>query len=364
MLSEFPPGAEAVALAHRLTPSALLARRARRASRPRRAVRRRVHVKVDTGMHRVGVWPPEDAAGVPAARSPRPASRSRASGRTSPRARTTRETTSMQLVRYGAALDAAKAAGFVPRLRHAANSGGLLRHPESHFDLVRPGIALYGVGPDAGRGRGSWVATRAHLALAVAFARPLAEGERLSYGLRYALDRDAVVATVPVGYADGYPRAASSRADVLIRGRRCRVAGSVTMDQLIVDCGDLRGRRRRRGRPPRPPGRRGDRRMGARGARGHDRLRDRHADRRACPAHVRRSVVVSRTLAEVAARGVDLHEVPAGGRPHPGRVRRGRPATRTCCSSARRRGCTRTSRASRSSAPRDSCSPGCSARSV
>jgi alanine racemase len=61
----------------------------------------------------------------------------------------------------------------------------------------------------------------------------------VSYGLRYELDRDAVVATVPVGYADGYPRAASSRADVLIRGRRCRVAGSVTMDQLIVDCSDL-----------------------------------------------------------------------------------------------------------------------------
>jgi alanine racemase len=61
----------------------------------------------------------------------------------------------------------------------------------------------------------------------------------VSYGLRYALDRDAAVATVPVGYADGYPRAASSRADVVIRGRRCRVAGNVTMDQLIVDCGDL-----------------------------------------------------------------------------------------------------------------------------
>jgi alanine racemase len=67
----------------------------------------------------------------------------------------------------------------------------------------------------------------------------LTAGERISYGQAYELARDAWVATVPLGYADGYPRAASSRADVLIRGRRCRVAGSVTMDQLVVDCGDL-----------------------------------------------------------------------------------------------------------------------------
>ena len=66
----------------------------------------------------------------------------------------------------------------------------------------------------------------------------LSAGERVSYGHRYELERDAWVATVPVGYADGYPRALSSRADVLIGGRRCRVAGSVTMDQLMADCGE------------------------------------------------------------------------------------------------------------------------------
>jgi alanine racemase len=147
------------------------------------------------------------------------------------------ETTARQLATYNAALDAAKAAGFVPGLRHAANSGGLLRHPESHYDLVRPGIALYGIGPAPGEG--SQLRSALTWRSTVAFARPLAAGERVSYGLRYELDRDAMVATVPVGYADGYPRAASSRADVLIRGHRCRVAGSVTMDQLIVDCGDL-----------------------------------------------------------------------------------------------------------------------------
>jgi alanine racemase len=66
----------------------------------------------------------------------------------------------------------------------------------------------------------------------------LPAGERVSYGHRYQLERDANVATVPVGYADGYPRMLSSRADVVIRGHRCRVAGSVTMDQLMADCGE------------------------------------------------------------------------------------------------------------------------------
>jgi alanine racemase len=73
----------------------------------------------------------------------------------------------------------------------------------------------------------------------VTLARRLPAGEAVSYGHRYRLERDSNVATVPVGYADGYPRSMSPGAEALIRGRRCRVAGSVTMDQLMLDCGDL-----------------------------------------------------------------------------------------------------------------------------
>ena len=147
------------------------------------------------------------------------------------------ETTRAQLARYDEALLVARAAGFDPSFRHVANSGGVLRHPEAVYDLVRPGIALYGITPDPAldadlRPALSWRS-------AVSFARRLPAGERLSYGHRYQLDRAAMVATVPVGYADGYPRTLSSAADVLIRGTRCRVAGNVTMDQLLVDCGDL-----------------------------------------------------------------------------------------------------------------------------
>ncbi len=235
VLSEFPPGAEAVALAHRLTPSLYshegLARLAPVARGPVG-----VHVKVDTGMHRVGVWPPEDL--VPYLRTVTEAGL-RVEGIWTHLAKSEDdvETTRIQLARFDAALAAADAAGFAPTLRHAANSGGVLRHPEAAYDLVRPGIALFGIAPDPGveadlRPALTWRSS-------VAFARRLAKGERLSYGHRYELAGDAMVATVPVGYADGYPRTLSSKADVLIRGQRCRVAGNVTMDQLLVDCGDL-----------------------------------------------------------------------------------------------------------------------------
>ena len=235
VLSEFPPGAEAVALAHRLTPS-LYSREglARLAAAARGPVG--VHVKVDTGMHRVGVWPPEDL--VPYLQTVADAGL-HAEGIWTHLAKSEddAETTRAQLARYDGALAAASAAGFDPALRHAANSGAVLRHPEAAFDVVRPGIALCGIAP------GAAIVTDLQPALtwrsAVSFARRLTTGERLSYGHRYELARDAMVATVPVGYADGYPRALSSKADVLIGGTRCRVAGNVTMDQLLVDCGDL-----------------------------------------------------------------------------------------------------------------------------
>ena len=236
VLSELPPGSEAVALAHRLTPSLYSATGLTRLAAAARGPVG-VHVKVDTGMHRVGVWPPE--ALVPFLRTVAEAGLE-VEGIWTHLAKSEDDeaTTGAQLVRYEAVLDAAKAAGFVPRYRHAANSGAVLRHPEAAYDLVRPGIALYGIAPglevDA-----SALAPALTWRSRVSFARPLEKGERLSYGHSYQLDADAMVATVPVGYADGYPRAASSRADVLIRGRRCRVAGHVTMDQLLVDCGGL-----------------------------------------------------------------------------------------------------------------------------
>src|SRR5439155_13877007 len=112
------------------------------------------------------------------------------------------------------------------------------RPPRRPLRLVRCGIAVYGYAPSpelAGR-----VPLRPALSLRgrVTFVRELDAGERLSYGLRYELSRRSVVATVPLGYADGVPRGLSAvGAEVLVGGRRCPLAGTVTMDQVMVDCG-------------------------------------------------------------------------------------------------------------------------------
>jgi alanine racemase len=236
VLSELPEGSEAVALAHRLTPTLYSeAGLDRIAAVARGSVP--VHVKIDTGMHRVGVWPPEEAPGF-ARRVQEAGLEIEGLFTHFARSEDDEVATKEQLARFLEAADAVRAAGVSPRVLHAANSGATILHPESHLNLVRPGIALYGIEPAPGVG--------AHLGLRpaltwrsrVSAVKRLAAGEAVSYGHRYRLERAAWMATVPVGYADGYPRQLTNLGTVLIRGRGHRVAGTVTMDQLVVDCGD------------------------------------------------------------------------------------------------------------------------------
>jgi alanine racemase len=237
VLSEFPPGSEAVALAHRLTPTVYTDDGLARVSAAARGPVD-VHVKVDTGMHRAGVWPPEAAVAF-VARAVSAGHSIEALWTHFARSEEDEATTKGQLERFLGVVDAVRATGVSPRYLHAANTGAVLRHPEAHLDVVRPGIGIYGVAPAPGLAEDTGLRPALTWRSTVSAVRRLGAGERVSYGHRYELDRDGWVATVPVGYADGYPRSASSRADVLIRGQRCRVAGSVTMDHLVVDCGDL-----------------------------------------------------------------------------------------------------------------------------
>jgi alanine racemase len=198
-----------------------------------------VHVKVDTGMHRVGAEP-DAAVAIAAQIAETPGLElegfythlavSEELGRTG--------VTEAALDRFDAAVDKLAAQGVAPRLLHAANSGGALGHVRSRYDMVRVGIALYGYppGPDlAGR-----IALRPAMELRarVTHVQHLEAGEGISYGLRYTTARPTVIATLPLGYADGVPRALSAaHATVLVGGRRCPIAGNITMDQLMVDCG-------------------------------------------------------------------------------------------------------------------------------
>ncbi|MGZ6954055.1 MAG: alanine racemase [Acidimicrobiia bacterium] len=198
-----------------------------------------VHLKVDTGMHRVGASPEEAVA-----LAQRVIERTELDlGGVCTHLAVADEPddpyTAEQLVRFRAVLADLEAAGVRPPLVHAANSAGLLAFPDARFDLARVGIAIYGIPPVpelAGR-----VELRPALSLKarVSHVKHHDAGSRLSYGLRYRLERDAWIATVPIGYADGVPRnLAAVGGEVVIGGRRHPVAGTVTMDQLMVDVGD------------------------------------------------------------------------------------------------------------------------------
>lgn len=198
-----------------------------------------VHIKIDTGMHRVGASP-DDAAAVWERIASRD-DRLRLDGVFTHLAVADEPDdpyTASQLATFD---DARSGFGGHP-LVHTANSAGALAHPASRRALVRAGIAIYGISPGPGVDE---LAIRLRPALAlkarVSFVKRLPAGARLSYGLHHRLDRDATVATVPVGYADGVRRSLSGRhAEVLVGGHRREIVGSITMDQLLVDCGDDR----------------------------------------------------------------------------------------------------------------------------
>ncbi len=236
VLSELPAGSEAVALAHRLTPSLYSDRGLERLAAAARGPTA-VHVKVDTGMHRVGVWPPEETVGF-VARAASAGLEVEGLFTHFAKAEDDERITGVQLGWFLEVAEQVRSAGHPVRLVHAANTAATIRHPESHLDLVRPGIGLYGVQPAAGVGADLGLRPALRWRSEVAAVKRLPAGEATSYGHRYRLERDTWIATVPVGYADGYARQLTDRGEVLIAGRRRRIAGTVTMDQLLVDCGD------------------------------------------------------------------------------------------------------------------------------
>jgi alanine racemase len=195
-----------------------------------------VHLKVDTGMHRVGAST-EDAVALARLVHEHPRLELAAVwthfavADEPARADVTRA----QQRRFEDACAAIEAAGVPVPMRHAANAAGTL-YARAVYDLVRPGIALYGYAPNPDEPCDLRPALS--LKARVSHAKVLDAGERLSYGLRYELRERSLVATVPLGYADGVPRRlGETGGEVLIGGRRRPIAGNVTMDQILVDCG-------------------------------------------------------------------------------------------------------------------------------
>ncbi|HEY8093875.1 MAG TPA: alanine racemase [Acidimicrobiales bacterium] len=201
----------------------------------------RVHVKVDTGMHRVGA-PPSEVVPLVQALVAHPELRWDGLWTHLARADEVHDPmTVTQLAMLDEAATALETAGYPPPIVHAANSAGALAWgPAARRDLVRAGIAVYGIAPSA-EVAPMCGALEPALALKarVSHVQRVAAGEGVSYGHQVILARDANIATLPLGYADGVPRRLPSvGGEVLLGGRRRPIAGVVTMDQLMIDCGD------------------------------------------------------------------------------------------------------------------------------
>jgi alanine racemase len=248
LLSEPPAEAMADVVALRLTPTVYTEHGVEAAAKAVAAAEAPpldVHVKVDTGMHRVGAGA-EATPAVVRAVVDRPELHfgglwTHFAVADDPGSAFTDE----QCSRLDAVVADLADQGLRPPMVHACNSAGAIGHPAARHDMVRCGIALYGVAPSmalaavqAVEGLRPVLSLRAR----VSYVRVVEAGEAVSYGLRRPLDRRSHVATIPIGYADGVPwRLGVEGGEVLIGGRRRPLAGSVTMDQIMVDCGDDEG---------------------------------------------------------------------------------------------------------------------------
>lgn len=198
----------------------------------------RVHIKIDTGMGRIGLQPEGAAIGeivrmfhLPhlviegifshLAWADNPAS----------------NFAQVQFARFREFLADLRKTGIEIGLEHIANSAATINYPSMHMDLVRIGLSLYGLYPDPQMAVNPRIVL--HPAMQVkaklVHVKEVPEGTPLSYGCTFTTGRDSLIGTVPMGYADGIPRSLSNKGDVLVRGRRCPIVGRICMDQFMVD---------------------------------------------------------------------------------------------------------------------------------
>lgn len=196
------------------------------------------HIKIDTGMHRIGVTDEANLSAVLDAFDAHP--NVRLSGVFTHFAKSENDPafTALQASRFDRAIASIRARGYRPVV-HAANSGAILGADDYTYDMVRYGIAMYGCHPDGVSTPGSGLEPALSLVTHISNLKTLPAGEGVSYGQKYVTSRDTVVATLPIGYGDGYKRALTGKSSVLIGGRRCPQIGTICMDQIMVDVTDV-----------------------------------------------------------------------------------------------------------------------------
>ncbi len=237
ILTESPTSVMDEIVGHRLTQTVYSYSEAKALSdeATKRGKKANVHIKVDTGMGRVGVLPSEAIALY------------------------NKISSFPNLIIEGIFTHFAKAEehadsytkqqfdkflAIISRLdvpiKHAANSAATLFHPDTHLDMVRVGLMMYGIYPSGGTHRTITLRPALSFKTRVVYLKKVPAGTPLSYGGIYVTQKDSTIATLPVGYADGYSRRLSNRSQVLIKGKRFPVVGRVSMDMTLVDLGDAK----------------------------------------------------------------------------------------------------------------------------
>src|SRR5438445_6087412 len=201
----------------------------------------RIHLKADTGLARGAAYGADWPALVAAAAKPQADGLVDVVGIWShfSHADPQHATIERQRSAFVEALAVAAKAGLQPQVRHLANSAAALMLPQTHFDLVRPGVSVYGLSPSPQAGTAAELGLRPAMRLRapVAQVKTVAAGQGVSYGHRYTTTAPTTLALVPIGYADGVPRHATNVGPVQINGKRYVVSGTVCMDQFVVDVG-------------------------------------------------------------------------------------------------------------------------------
>lgn len=197
-----------------------------------------VHVKVDTGLGRLGITLPDLPDFLERLKGLRGIEVYGLASHLGSAVEVTGEKIDRQMAAFQRAFELFAIHGTPAKMRHIANSAAVLDRPDLCFDMVRPGLILYGVHP-GGRPEGSPFRPAMSFRTAVLQLRRLPEGAGIGYDQTFVTGRDCVIASLPVGYADGYPRALSNRGEVLVQGKRAPVVGRVHMDTTLVDVTDI-----------------------------------------------------------------------------------------------------------------------------
>ncbi|MFH0771808.1 MAG: alanine racemase [Candidatus Omnitrophota bacterium] len=206
-----------------------------------RALNKRVlaHLKVDTGMGRLGIWHDKAESLIEYVSDLKNVSLEGIFTHFSSADEECAQYTFRQISDFKQLLEDVRLKGIEVRYVHAANSAGTILYKDSHFNMVRPGLMLYGLYPNDTTAKAIKLKPAMSLKTRIIFLKQTPAGRNISYGRSYTTERETLIATLPIGYADGLNRHLSNRGWVIIRGKRCPIVGRICMDHTMIDVGHL-----------------------------------------------------------------------------------------------------------------------------